>query len=330
MKAFEYASPETPELAVQALTSQGSSAVLSGGTDILSRMKDYVSSPSRLVYVNDIKALRGIKEAGGGLEIGAGTTLADVIHSADVAKSYPALLQATREVGTPQIRHMATVGGNLLQRPRCWYYRSGFGLLGMKDGKSLVRTGDNRYHSIFMTDGDALFVSPSSLAVPLVALGATATILGGEGTRTVPVEKLYQVPRSNDDSELTLRPGEIVTKITIPAPKGKNGAYEARQKQAHDWPLVMAAINLQMSGSNVSDARVVLYGVAPVPYRSKAAEDAIKGKAVTAQTAAAAGEAATQGAKPLSMNAYKVPLTKTVVKRALLVTAGGNRYWEEA
>src|SRR6476661_1175724 len=104
MKAFEYASPETPELAVQALTGQGSSAVLSGGTDILSRMKDYVSSPSRLVYVNDIKALRGIKEAAGGLEIGSGTTLADVIHSNAVAKSYPALLQATREVGTPQIR----------------------------------------------------------------------------------------------------------------------------------------------------------------------------------------------------------------------------------
>ena len=179
-------------------------------------MKDYVTSPARVVYLKDIKALAGIAERGGGLEIGAGTRLADLVANPLVKGRYPALRQATLEVGTPQIRNMATVGGNLCQRPRCWYFRNGFGLLGVKDGKSLVRAGDNRYHAIFLTDGDALFVSPSSLAVPLIALGAEATILGPKGSRTVPVEKLYRVPKSNDDRELTLAPGELVTKVSIP------------------------------------------------------------------------------------------------------------------
>jgi xanthine dehydrogenase YagS FAD-binding subunit len=328
MKAFEYASPTSADDAVKDLVGSTSAEALSGGTDLIGRMKDYVTSPARVVYLKDIKALAGITERAGGLEIGAGTRLADVVANPMLKERYPALRQATLEVGTPQIRNMATVGGNLCQRPRCWYFRGGFGLLGLQDGKSLVRSGDNRYHSIFLTDGDALFVSPSSLAVPLIALGAEATILGPKGTRTIPVEKLYRVPRSNDDRELTIAPGELVTKVTLPAP-GKNGSYEVRQKQAHDWPLVMAAVNLKMDGDTVRDARVVLYGVAPIPWRSEAAENAIRGKAVTMENATAVGIVASQGAKPLSMNGYKVPLVGTTVKRALL-DAVGNRYWEEA
>src|SRR5262249_37278875 len=153
----------------------------------------------------------------------------------------------------------------------------------------------------------ALFVSPSSLAVPLIALGARATIRGGERERTVPVEKLYQVPKAAGDRELTIEPGELLTKVTIPEVRGKNASYEARQKQAHDWPLVMEAVNLQMDGDRVSEARVVLYGVAPIPWRSESAERAIQGKSVSMESAAAAGEAAVEGAKPLSMNGYKVP-----------------------
>jgi xanthine dehydrogenase YagS FAD-binding subunit len=197
----------------------------------------------------------------------------------------------------------------------------------MKDGKSLVREGDNRYHAIFLTDGDALFVNPSSLAVPLIALGAKATIVGPKGERTVKVEELYQVPKTADDRELTVAHGEVLTKVTIPGAKGKNASYEARQKQAHDWPLVLASVNLTMDGDRVSEARVILGGVAPVPWRSEAAEKAIAGKSITMESAEAAGSAAAGGAKPLSMNGYKVALTKTVVKRALLAAAG-NRYWE--
>ncbi|MDB5351206.1 MAG: aerobic-type carbon monoxide dehydrogenase, middle subunit CoxM/CutM-like protein [Planctomycetota bacterium] len=329
MQAFEYAGPSTIEEAVKSLTGSKSGVALSGGTDLISRMKDYVTSPDRVVYLKGVKPLAGITETKGGLSIGAGTRLVDVIANKDIAKEFPALQQATLEVGTPQIRNMATVGGNLLQRPRCWYYRSGLGLLGMKDGKSLVRTGDNRYHSIFMTDGDALFTSPSSLATPLIALGATATLVGEKGERTIPVEALYQVPKTSDDRELTILPGEILTKVTIPEPKGKNASYEARQKQAHDWPLVLCSVSLDMNGNEVNNGRVIIYGVAPIPWRSEAAEAAIKGKAITMETAAAAADAAVKAAKPLSANGYKVGLTKTVVKRALLAAAG-NRYWEEA
>ena len=180
----------------------------------------------------------------------------------------------------------------------------------MKDGQSLVRAGDNRYHAIFMTEGNALFVAPSSLAVPLIALGATATLQGPKGERTVKVEELYQVPRKDGDSELTIRDDEVLTKVSIPAPKGTNASYEARQKRAHDWPLVLASVNIETDGGGkVAKARLILGSVAPIPLRSEAAEKAITGKAITMETAAAAAEAAVAGAKPLSMNGYKVALT---------------------
>ncbi len=167
-----------------------------------------------------------------------------------------------------------------------------------------------------------------------IALEAKATVVGPAGERTIPVEDLYQVPKSEQDREHTLAPGEILTKVTIPAAKGRNASYEVRQKQAHDWPLILAAVNLKLDGSQpeansmtILDSRVVIYGVAPIPWRSAGAEAVIKGKRVSLQTAVAAGDAAIEGAMPLSMNAYKVSLTKTAVKRALLA-AVGNRYWE--
>jgi len=331
MKAFEYAGPTSVDAAVKLLGGSDSTEMLSGGTDLISRMKDYVTSPKRVVYLKDIKSLAGVSAGGsGGMTLGAGTTLADVLEHKALKAAYPSLWQATLEVGTPQIRNMATVGGNLCQRPRCWYFRSGYGLLGMKDGQSLVRAGDNRYHAIFMTEGNALFVAPSSLAVPLIVLGATATLQGPKGERTLKVEELYQVPRKDGDSELTIRDDEVLTRVSIPAPKGTNASYEARQKRAHDWPLVLASVNIETDGGGkVSKARLILGSVAPIPLRSEAAEKAITGKAITMETAAAAAEAAIAGAKPLSMNGFKVALTRTVVKRALLAAAG-NRYWDEA
>jgi xanthine dehydrogenase YagS FAD-binding subunit len=313
MKAFEYAAPATVADAAKLLAGPNAAA-LAGGTDLIGRMKDYVTSPDRVVYLKDIKELAAISgdPKAGGLIIGAGTRLSDLVGHKGIRESYPALWQATVEIGSAQIRNMSTVGGNLLQRPRCWYYRAGFGLLGMKDGKSLVRAGDNRYHAIFQT-----------------ALGAQATIRGPKGERTVKVEEIYQVPRKETDSELAIKPGEILTHVTIPA-AGKNASYEARQKQAQDWPLVMAAVNLTMDNDKVSAARVVIYGVAPTPWRSEASEKALIGQRLTPESAAAAGAAAVEGAAPLSMNAYKVPLTRTVVKRALSRAVNPKGYWEEA
>ncbi len=211
----------------------------------------------------------------------------------EIKPSYPALWVATRAVGTPQIRNMATVAGNLLQRPRCWYYRNGFGLLGGRrneqgqlirelegeftptdfakgDPGHLVRKGDNRYHAIFMTDQDALFVSPSNLAPALIALGAKATVVGTDGkTRTIPVEDLYKVPTAEEERELTVQQGELLTEVMVPASKGKNATYEVRWKQSHDWPLVVACVCCEMDGDKVSKARIVHEpgGADPVPQR---------------------------------------------------------------
>jgi xanthine dehydrogenase YagS FAD-binding subunit len=331
MRAFEYTAPSTVAEAAKLLAGPNTVA-LAGGTDLIGRMKDYVTSPDRVVYLKDIKEIAAISgdPNAGGLTLGAGVRLSDIVAHKGIRESYPALWQATVEIGSPQIRNMSTVGGNLLQKPRCWYYRAGFGLLAMKDGQSLVRAGDNRYHSIFLTDGNALFINPSSLAVALGALDAQATLTGPKGERTVKVEELYLVPKHETDSELTIQPGEVLTRVTIPAARGNSASYEAREKQAQDWPLVLASVNLTMNGNTVSAARVFVYGVAPIPWRSVAAERAITGKPVTVETATSAGEAAIQGAAPLSMNAYKVPLTRTVVKRALLRTTGQKGYWEEA
>lgn len=327
MKAFEFVNAGSVEDALKALSGRDDAAPLGGGTDLIDRMKDYVSSPSRVVYVREIKDLAGIEQTRDGFAIGAATRLVDLLNDRNVAEQYPAIAAVTREIGTPQIRNMATVGGNLCQRPRDWYYRHGFGLPAMKDGKNLLREGDNRYASIFLTDGEALYHSPSSLAVPLIALGARAKIAGPDGDRTVPIEDLYRVPRSQGDSELTVAPGELLTRVLLPRAKGKNASYGVRWKQAHDWPLVSASVCCEMDGETVKSARVVLYGVAPIPWRSKAAEDAVAGKAIAKESAAAAGEAAVEGAKPLSGNAYKVRLAESAVCRALMAAAG-NRYWE--
>ena len=325
MRAFEYASPATAELAVKALGGGSDCAVLAGGTDLINRMKDEVSTPARVVHIAGIKTLSGID----GEVVGAATTLAALVASKAIKDKYPALWQAASEVGAVQLRNMATVGGNLLQRPRCWYYRTGNGLLAMKDGKSLVRAGDNRYHAIFMTDGDALFVAPSSLAVALIALGAKATILGADGKeRTVAIEDLYSVPKAEGESELTIGKGEILTKVILPKSVGKSASYEAREKQSYDWPLAIASAHVTLEGDTVKSARIVLGSVAPVPIRCEAAEAALVGKALTMETAAAAAAAAAvKSAKPLSNNAYKVKLAEVAVKRALLA-AVGKTYWE--
>lgn len=327
MNAFDLASPKSIDEARELLSVDGAEA-LSGGTDLLNRLKDYVSSPKRVVYLKDIADFAGISgDAKSGLTLGAGTRLTDLLNDPTIQEAYPAIRQATLAVGTPQIRNMATVGGNLLQRPRCWYFRAGHGLLAMKDGKSLVREGDNRHHAIFATDGDALFVAPSNLAAPLIALNAEVDIVGPKGERTIPVKDLYRIPKAEGESEHAIAPGELLTRIVVPPAKGKNATYETRQKQAHDWPMALASVNLAFDGDSVSKARIVLLGVAPIPWRSEPAESAITGEAITPETAEAAAKASVADAKPLSMNAYKVALTRTVVKRALLA-AVGNRYWE--
>lgn len=323
MEAFDYARPETVDQTV-ALLGQGDAAVLAGGTDLISLMKDGVVAPKRVVAVRSIAELGRIGEAGDELAIGATVTLAELAAHPVVAQRLPALGQAVAGIASPQIRAMGTVGGDLLQRPRCWYYRSGFGLLARRDDRSMVVDGDNRYHSIF-GDGPAHFVNPSSLAPALIALGARATIVGKEGTREVSVAELYRAPRDETERELTVETSELLTTIHVRLEPGTACAtYEVRQRRSLDWPLAAASVAVRRTGTTgaVEAATIVLGHVAPTPWLSAAAARALEGRSLDATSAREAATAAVDEAKPLSGNEYKVQLARVAVERALLRAVG--------
>src|SRR5689334_4921608 len=318
MQNFEYANPTTVQEAVGMLgTKWGQADVLAGGTDLISLMKDHIHTPKRVVNIKGIKELEGISKTADGLRIGALVTMHELSKNADVLSGYKSLADAAAGIPSPQIRHMGTVGGDLCQRPRCWYYRQGFGLLGMKDGKSLIPGGENKYHSIF-GDGPAYFVSASSLGPALVALGAKVKLVSAKGPREVAVAKFFVNPKDEASREIVLQPNEILTEIIVPTATLKTSTYEVRQKEALDWPLAAASVALEMNGATVKSARIVLGHVGPTPVDAPAAARALVGKAVNGANAEAAGKAAVAGAKPLSQNAYKVNLARVAVKRALL------------
>jgi xanthine dehydrogenase YagS FAD-binding subunit len=328
MRAFEYTSPTTKEQAVSLLGRPGDGAeILAGGTDLLSLMKDGVAAPRRLVNIKGVAELRGITvDARGGLRLGALATFEQVLENATVRKNFPALALAVEGVRSPQTRSLGTVGGDLCQRPHCWYYRAGFGLFGRDGGRSLVLQGDNRYHAILGNGGPAYFVSPSSLAPALIALGGTIRIFGPGGAREVAVEKFFLTPKADNEREHDLRPNEIVTEVRVPPPGGPSATYEVREKEGLDWPLATASVALRLEGGKVAFSRVVLGHVAPVPWPSSEAEKALLGKAVNEEVAAAAGDAAVRPAKALRGNAYKIQLARVAVKRAVLQTLeGGSR-----
>ena len=268
MHEFEFASPVTKAQAVALLSDKrGETEVLAGGTDLLSLMKDFIVTPKRLVSLKDIKELKGVTfSATGGLRIGAMTTFEELLDSPAVRRNYRSLWQAVEGVTSPQIRNVGTAGGDLCQRPRCWYYRAGFGLLAKDEsGKALVPDGDNRYHAIFGNEGPAYFVNASSLAPALISLAAKLKVFGPKGERTLTAEEFFVAPKSDSDREYALGPQEIVTDIIVPPATGvRNATYEVRQKEALDWPLAAAAVALKMTGKNVDAARITLGHVAPV------------------------------------------------------------------
>lgn len=322
MNNFEYIAPADAVSAAQALSPEaGVTAVLAGGTDLLSLMKDRVEAPTRVVSLRNVRTLKGVSKRGGGLRIGAMATVEELLSS-NAAAPYKSLLQAARGITAPQVRAMGTVVGDLLQRPRCWYFRNGYGLLAMNEGKSLVPNGENRFHAILGNKGPAYFVSASSLAPALISLGARATVTGPEGEREMAVADLFQIPSSESERENTLAGNEIVTEINVPSASGwKTATYEVRQRQLLDWPLVAASVAVRMRGGSVSDARVVLGHVAPIPWRSSEAETALKGQPANESSGEAAGKAAVAAATPLSQNKAKVQLATVAVKRAVAMAA---------
>jgi len=324
MEAFEYARPKSIQEAIKLLTGTEEGArALAGGTDLISLMKDGVAKSPRLVSLQHLNELKGITFRGeSGLRLGAGVTLDELIENAEVRSHYPALIQAAEGVRSPQIRSMGTVGGDLCQRPRCWYYRAGYGLLAVYKGKPLVPDGDNRYHAILGNSGPAYFVSPSSLAPILIALNAHLKIHGPQGQREVSVMNFFVTPKQEGELEHSLKPGEIVTEVLVPPAENlKMAIYEVRQKEALDWPLAAAAVVLKLEGGTVQSASVVLGHVAPVPWPSPGAANELNGKSVNEDVAWAAGQAALVEATPLSRNAYKVQLARVAVKRAILRAA---------
>jgi xanthine dehydrogenase YagS FAD-binding subunit len=327
MKAFSYASPTDLPSALGLLGSNwGPTEILAGGTDLLALMKDDVVTPSQLVNIKQISGLETLKvDQKTGLQVGCLVRLDELASNAKVGKLYPALAMALGDAASPQIRNMATISGNLCQRPRCWYFRNGYGLLALDAaGKSLVLQGDNRYHAILGNAGPAYFVSPSTIAPVLIALGATITITGPKGSRSIPLESFYLTPLKEGQREHNLQSNEIVLSLKLPppAPGTSTSYYEVRQKHGFDWPAATATVSLVLKNNAVSSASVVLGHVAPTPWRSKEAEAALVGKVIDADVAAAASQAALQPALSLGQNGYKIQIARVALSRAIQQAAG--------
>ena len=325
MNRFEYVSPNSVKQALGLLsTNWGDAEILAGGTDLLALMKDYVVSPKRVVNIKQLPGMHAISAERDGLRIGALVTLDRIVAEPQIRREFSALAQCVADAASPQIRNMATIGGNLCQRPRCWYFRNGMGLLPRTaDGSSLVLEGDNRYHAILGNEGPAYFVSPSTIVPMLIAYGARLRITGPTGEREVDVEKFFRIPTSENEREHDLKANELITAVDVPPTKGvRLASYEVRQRASFDWPLATASVALQMDGSTVQRALIVMGAVAPVPWVSQEAAQAITGKSIDERTASVAGEAAVGKARPLSHNDYKVKLAAVAVKRALLAAAG--------
>jgi xanthine dehydrogenase YagS FAD-binding subunit len=328
MKNFEYAAPRTEAEAVGLLSPRrGVTEVLAGGTDLIGLMKKMIITPERVVYIKDIPALRGVEARGNEVSVGAVTTLDDVADS-PLLDEFPAVRQTIAGISSQQLQAQGTIGGELCHRPRCWYFREGHGLLA--DRGRMVVEGDSRFHAILGNSGPAKFINASRLAPALIALGARLRIVGGAdesdeealAAHELPLEQFYRVPRDEHQRENVLGPNQLVTHVIVPKLGLANAAYEVRHGEGPDAPLAAAAAALRIAGGVVREARIVLGHVAPTPWLSAEAAEALVGQVVTPESAERAGEAAIRRATPLKDNPYKVQLAKVAVKRAILLAAG--------
>jgi xanthine dehydrogenase YagS FAD-binding subunit len=306
-----------------AAASRPDTRILAGGTDLLGCLRDHVVRADHLVSLNGLTALKGISERpGGGVRIGALTTITEIAENRQILASYPVLAQAAASVGSPQLRNQGTLGGNLCQRPRCWYFRGDFHCRRKGGDTCFAEIGDTQQHCIFGGAG-CFMVHPSDTAPALLALDAKARVTGRRGTRTVPMSSFFVLPADNMLKETVLQPGEIVTEILLDAPQpGTRSVYrKVRERAAFDFALAGAAIVLAMAEGTVRTASVVLSGVAPIPWRSAEAEKALTGKSLDAAIAAAAAAAAVKDASPLADNGYKVPLVRGILEETLTALA---------
>jgi xanthine dehydrogenase YagS FAD-binding subunit len=303
--------------------SQDAVIVKAGGIDVLDLMKEGLLQPRRIVNLRGIAGLNQVAEGKNGtLRVGSMVTIAQVAQDPTILQRYAALADATRNSASPQIRNVATLGGNLLQRPRCWYFRSARHHCTRKGGEvCFAFGGDNRYHAIFDHEGCAI-VHPSTAATALVALGASVELLQADDSRRlVALEEFLLLPETDITHENDLKPGEILSAVILPklSATAKSVHLKQGEKDSFDWPIADVTVLLDRDAAGIcTKASIVLGAAAPVPHRAKAAEAMLIGKPVQEQIARDAGHAAIADAAPLSKNAYKLPIFETLVRRAIL------------
>jgi xanthine dehydrogenase YagS FAD-binding subunit len=322
LPSFSYIRPKSVDEAVACLSQEGA-RVDAGGTDLLGCMRERLFDVSTVVSIAGLKELRGIEETpSGGLRIGALTTIAEVARHPLVQSKYRALSMAAAEVASPQLRNQGTIGGNLCQKPRCWYYRGEFHCLRKGGDRCYAVGGENQYHCILGGD-NCFIVHPSDTAPALVALQASVVIAGPKGRRTVAVENFHVPPSDDYTRETVLEPAEILTEIVLPPPaEGLRSSYrKVRARQAWDFALAGVALAIGFNGDRAADARVVLSGAAPVPWRAVEAEKIVKGAQLDRDRAEIAARAAVENAEPMEQNEYKIPLFHGLVAQELLAIA---------
>jgi xanthine dehydrogenase YagS FAD-binding subunit len=328
MPAFELFQPASISDAVTLLNRYGSDAwVMAGGMDSFDWLKDRIKRPGVVVDLSQVQGIRGIKEQNGGLEIGAATTLTEIATSTAVRDRFGLLAEAAGLVASPQIRNQGTVGGNVSQDTRCWYYRSGWSCY--RAGGNIcyadTPTAINREHAILDADR-CVAVNPSDTAPALVALDAQMVIVSSRGERIVNAEDYFIGPGTDITRMTVLAPGELLTAIRIPATWAGAQFYfeKARDRNVWDFPLLNVASAARYSGQAFESVRVVVNAAAARPLRLHAVEAAVVGKPRNDQTADLAGQIAIQGAQPLRYNGYKIPLMRNLVKRAIRGDRGGS------
>ena len=322
MKNFTYINAKSIKDAVESLGKNwNESVVKSGGTDLLGELKGMIISPEKVINLKTIPNLDYIESTqDGGLKIGAMTTITKISESSLIRTKFPAISQAASKVASPQLRNMGTLGGNLCQRPRCWYYREN-SILCLKKGGSqcYAFTGENRFHCIF-GGGPCFIVHPSDMAASLISCDAEIKIYGRKGERELELNNFYLLPRENVNRENVLNPDEIVVEIIIPPPKNNTKSIYIKQsiRETWDFALCSVAVSMSMSGLKCDDVRIVLGGAAPKPWRSINAENELRGKMITEMVAESAAKAAVNNAQTMRDNKYKINLFQNIIKSAIL------------
>jgi len=322
LNRFAYVRPKSLDEAIKHLSSDGA-RVHAGGTDMLGCLRDHVFDVKKLVSLNGMKNLRGIrKSSGGAMRIGALTTITEVAGHPEIQKRYAALAQAASEVASPQLRNQGTIGGNICQKPRCWYYRGEFHCLRKGGEECFAVGGENAFHCIL--GGESCYiVHPSDTAPALAAFGARVHTRGPKGKRSVLLENFHVLPEEDYRKETVLEQDEVVTEIELPPPaEGLRSSYrKVRARRSWDFALAGVALAVVFKKDQVLDARVFLSGVAPIPWRSQEVEEVIAGKRLDAEIIRRAAEAAVQKARPMEQNAHKIPILRSVIEEQLQAIA---------